>query len=68
MDDPAEKAQHLSDIAAVLPNVFLGGPGVDGEKCLRATGFGKDVSRMAQLGSLDDRGGLEKKDVLVRNK
>src|SRR5215470_5475377 len=65
MNDAAQESQCFGDVAAVAADVFLGRPNVGGKKGLHAPGFGKNIGRMAQLRSLDDRRGLESKDVFV---
>src|SRR6516225_5758247 len=65
MDDAAQESQCFGDVAAVVADAFFGRANVGGEKGLHAARFGKDIGRMAQLGSLDDHRGLESEDVFV---
>ena len=64
MDNPAEKTQSLCDIAMIVPDVLLRGADIGGEKLLDDWGPGKQVGRMTQLRSFDDRSLFEIENVL----
>ena len=53
MDQPAEKAEFLSDVASILPDFFLCSCAVEGEEVLHAARFRKQVCGMAQLRGFD---------------
>jgi hypothetical protein len=53
MDQPAKKAEFLSDVASILPDFFFCSCAVEGEEVLHAARFRKQVSGMAQLRGLD---------------
>lgn len=65
MNHASQKSQNLGDVTAVLADVLFRGADVSGEKCLHATGFGEEISRMAQLRRLNGDSSLQVEDVLL---
>src|SRR5258708_36067142 len=63
VDETAQKAQPFSHVVPVIANVAFHDTSIDGEKLGHVCGLGKEISGMAELRCLDNRGPLKIEDV-----